>query len=64
MKQKLSVLFSVIGIVLSLYLAGSFANASFNIKEWDSFYRGIVSFIGGAVLVFGFVGLIVIDKKD
>lgn len=38
-------------IILMMYLAGAFANASFNLAEWHPFIRGVVVVIWMCIVV-------------
>jgi len=50
-------IFAFVSVLILFYLAGSFAFASFNIKEWDEYFRGLIAFlaIGFSCLSLGIV---------
>lgn len=37
-------------IILTMYLAGAFANASFNLAEWNPFIRGAVVVVWACIV--------------
>ncbi len=50
MKHLLNLFFIYIVIFTIVYLLGSFANASFNLNDWDSEGRVVVSICAGVLM--------------
>ena len=47
MKKAARIILSIASVYALVYIVGAFGQASFDIREWDPFARGMLAFVAG-----------------